>query len=271
MRHPVRRLQWGRRAFTLIELLVVIAIIAILAAILFPVFAQAREAARKTSCINNLRQIGTAFMMYAQDYDESFPEGGYGAPRNWEVNMDVNPYPSWGGVQCLDAGGGYRGATIPGLPGPPLTGCRYGFEFYRILMHMQINPYTKNIQIWYCPSDKFRTADTRHIQHGVQSYQWFPMWVYNHTGLVSGFCGTAPFLENENPDLKSVQAPAERTLLSERGIFGWDGPDGCNGTCRNNNNNHSTGYNILYHDGHVKHMPFGRKRQTMPRSHWPPC
>lgn len=60
----------ARRAFTLIELLVVIAIIAILAAILFPVFAQAREAARKAACQSNLRQIGLAWMMYAQDYDE---------------------------------------------------------------------------------------------------------------------------------------------------------------------------------------------------------
>lgn len=60
-----------KRAFTLIELLVVIAIIAILAAILFPVFAQAREAARKTSCLSNLKQIGTAAMMYEQDYEEN--------------------------------------------------------------------------------------------------------------------------------------------------------------------------------------------------------
>lgn len=59
------------RAFTLIELLVVIAIIAILAAILFPVFAQAREAARKTSCASNLNQIGKGAMMYTQDYDET--------------------------------------------------------------------------------------------------------------------------------------------------------------------------------------------------------
>src|SRR6266480_2088355 len=58
-------------AFTLIELLVVIAIIAILAAILFPVFAQAREKARAISCISNLKQLGTAAKMYEQDYDET--------------------------------------------------------------------------------------------------------------------------------------------------------------------------------------------------------
>lgn len=71
-----------RRAFTLIELLVVIAIIAILAAILFPVFAQAREAARKTSCVNNLKQIGMGIMQYVQDYDETYPCNWYGGLWN---------------------------------------------------------------------------------------------------------------------------------------------------------------------------------------------
>ncbi|MGC4047413.1 MAG: prepilin-type N-terminal cleavage/methylation domain-containing protein, partial [Armatimonas sp.] len=66
-----------RRAFTLIELLVVIAIIAILAAILFPVFAQAREKARQTSCLSNTKQIGTGLMMYTQDYDETYPMNIY--------------------------------------------------------------------------------------------------------------------------------------------------------------------------------------------------
>lgn len=62
-----------KRAFTLIELLVVVAIVAILAAILFPVFARARENARRTSCLSNMKQIGLGIMLYTQDYDERLP------------------------------------------------------------------------------------------------------------------------------------------------------------------------------------------------------
>lgn len=99
------------KAFTLIELLVVIAIIAILAAILFPVFARAREAARGASCVANLHQIGMAFQMYVQDYDESFPsiikdptQDGGCAPRLGWLNANggwavlVYPYIKNGGI-----------------------------------------------------------------------------------------------------------------------------------------------------------------------------
>ncbi len=76
-----------RRGFTLIELLVVIAIIAILAAILFPVFAKAREKARQSSCLNNQRQIAVAILMWVQDHDETFPDASSVWP---EINVDRN-------------------------------------------------------------------------------------------------------------------------------------------------------------------------------------
>jgi prepilin-type N-terminal cleavage/methylation domain-containing protein/prepilin-type processing-associated H-X9-DG protein len=73
-------------AFTLIELLVVIAIITILAAILFPVFARARENAKRTSCMSNLKQIGLAFLQYTQDYDEAYPLTSFGATNiSWTI------------------------------------------------------------------------------------------------------------------------------------------------------------------------------------------
>ena len=79
----------GRHAFTLIELLVVIAIIAILAAILFPVFAQAREKARQAACLSNTKQLGLGVMQYTQDYDELMPVAGYNAQcrGRWEGQL----------------------------------------------------------------------------------------------------------------------------------------------------------------------------------------
>ena len=89
--------------FTLIELLVVIAIIAILAAILFPVFAQAREKARSVSCLSNNKQIGTAIYMYVQDYDETFPMNfymGQNGPAPCVSVVWVNLVPYIKNVQC---------------------------------------------------------------------------------------------------------------------------------------------------------------------------
>jgi prepilin-type N-terminal cleavage/methylation domain-containing protein/prepilin-type processing-associated H-X9-DG protein len=107
--------------FTLIELLVVIAIIAILAAILFPVFSRARENARRTSCISNMKQIGIAMNMYTQDYDERLPEPGLG--------------------------GVFRNASNTGL----------GQLFMGVLpFHLAVQPYAKNYQVFACPSDSLR-------------------------------------------------------------------------------------------------------------------
>src|SRR5436305_2601500 len=86
-----------RRGFTLIELLVVIAIIAILAAILFPVFAQARDKARQAGCLSNLKQLALGYHMYAQDFDEKFPinrfDGrGPNYPLSYTWKTAIQPY-----------------------------------------------------------------------------------------------------------------------------------------------------------------------------------
>jgi prepilin-type N-terminal cleavage/methylation domain-containing protein/prepilin-type processing-associated H-X9-DG protein len=106
-----------RRGFTLIELLVVIAIIAILAAILFPVFAKAREKARQSSCLSNMKQMGLAAMAYAQDYDEMM------------LRVNIGP--------------GIPTYTLPN--GAAYTG---GY----MLWHTCVYPYMKNYQIMSCPS-----------------------------------------------------------------------------------------------------------------------
>jgi prepilin-type N-terminal cleavage/methylation domain-containing protein/prepilin-type processing-associated H-X9-DG protein len=118
----------SRSAFTLIELLVVIAIIAILAAILFPVFARARENARKASCQSNLKQIGVASMQYSQDYDEKL------YPHRFNSTANSNP--------LIPANGG------PG-PDAQITGTARDKVFWISLLQ----PYMKSYQVFVCPSN----------------------------------------------------------------------------------------------------------------------
>jgi prepilin-type N-terminal cleavage/methylation domain-containing protein len=103
------------KGFTLIELLVVIAILAILAAILFPVFAQAREKARQAACLSNTKQMGLGILMYVQDYDETYSPAYYYNDPDASGNLDLTGINQWSGL---------------------------------------VQPYVKNVGIFVCPSDK---------------------------------------------------------------------------------------------------------------------
>ena len=130
MRHPYRR------AFTLIEILVVIAIIAILAAILFPVFSRSRENARRSSCQSNLKQIGLGFAQYVQDYDEKYPL-----------------------IACGSSS--YNNGTEP----PAAIGLTQGWA-------IQMQPYLKSTQVFQCPSEPNAPANVKatDANYGGQGY-----------------------------------------------------------------------------------------------------
>jgi prepilin-type N-terminal cleavage/methylation domain-containing protein/prepilin-type processing-associated H-X9-DG protein len=130
-------------AFTLIELLVVIAIIALLAAILFPVFAQAREKARQASCLSNQRQIGMGLLMYLQDYDERLPDR-----RDLKTAL------------------GYRGWGAAWPPSDPRSGWAM----------VVLEPYIKNTDVWSCASVKGAMGSIAQVKQG-NSYYW--MWRFD--------------------------------------------------------------------------------------------
>jgi prepilin-type N-terminal cleavage/methylation domain-containing protein/prepilin-type processing-associated H-X9-DG protein len=227
---PEARPRHGRpttvnNGFTLIELLVVIAIIAILAAILFPVFAQAREKARQATCLSNLKQIGLATLMYAQDYDEKLFLPDYVVPASNPTQIQL-----W-----------YNFVTYP-LPGT--------FNPERGLLQ----PYMKSVAIQDClsaagipGSDQFRTAQ---LAYGLNTFYLFP----RNT--------VAPF-EYQPVGLGAIQNVAETVLLAD--AVGFTGTAGNVSLWRTTSLNrpslnqrpnfhgrHNGLGNALWLDGHVK-------------------
>lgn len=214
-------------AFTLIELLVVIAIIAILAAILFPVFAQAREQARKTSCISNLRQLSLGVMMYVQDYDERFP--------------------AWSGV-C---------AHNPGEVISPTTGpCGNDTEMSFFRWAVLTQPYIKNSQIFKCPSypDNFWKWGGWIFQ---SCYNPWPIPGYNGMSYefklgmaVAARCGRG---------LPAFDRPAQNLVVLESSSIHQKTPAGF-WQCTPDQNVRQMGFNGIFADGHAKFTQVGNTR-----------
>ncbi len=203
----------SKRGFTLIELLVVIAIIAILAAILFPVFARARENARKSTCQSNLKQIGLGFAQYAQDYDEMYP------PMLDRISAGVYT------VQTNSSMPGYRFITSDGSPSG------YFVSWMDILQ-----PYVKNDKIFECPSNKTpREANA-------------PSYGYNRQ--VSGTWGGVAMATIKRPSecVMTLDYASRYGTYANQGEFAtW------NAVLANTFvHPHSDGGNVCFVDGHVK-------------------
>jgi len=217
----------GRRGFTLIELLVVIAIIAILAAILFPVFARARAKAHQTKCLSNLKQIGLAFLMYAQDYNELFPPGAV---------TGIGPfYYNWA----------YGWYTVPD-PGMDMFN-RPSLQAYVAALY----PYMKNYQIWFCENDVWHNAprtwpfgsdDAAKV--GEISYTFCTQWGTN-VGDPSTYDPLCP--DPTSPLEASGQRPAEQCVMIDNGL-----PSTPSNDLSLYGSPHAEGSNIIFLDGHSK-------------------
>jgi prepilin-type N-terminal cleavage/methylation domain-containing protein/prepilin-type processing-associated H-X9-DG protein len=205
------------QGFTLIELLVVIAIIAILAAILFPVFAQARESARTISCLSNQKQIGLAVVQYLQDYDERFP---------WS-NLDLRS------GNCGANGCGYPQFNRRDLPWVNLRCVAWGWD-------KLIYPYVKNVQAYKCTSasdgDDLR-GNTDESDSGNQWRTGAVQMAINRR-VTGGY--NAPF---NNPNgirpLADMTFPAMTILLTEGSASTMDEKNGwgwCDGHAKMLNN-----------------------------------
>ena len=245
---------YKKSAFTLIELLVVIAIIAILAAILFPVFARARENARRSSCQSNLKQIGLGFAQYTQDYDELYPSFASGAP-NWDAA--IQPYV---GTKVVNSNGTASTAIQP--------------------------------LIFHCPSDSYNLASGG--QAPTRSYAMPRIIAYSPTRTLSvwGNSSCSPtqvaiasinapaetLLLTERPSPTAQlgtgnTANADCVTLTGGATACGDGSNSPQDSALGNGKTlHFDGWNYLFTDGHVKFMrgaqTVGTGTVTAPRGYW---
>jgi prepilin-type N-terminal cleavage/methylation domain-containing protein/prepilin-type processing-associated H-X9-DG protein len=244
-----------RSGFTLIELLVVIAIIAILAAILFPVFAQAREKARSASCVSNIKQITLAILMYVQDYDEVYTPGGFAnndggttAPGAW------NGQPNLMNNNAITQYGNSPYANCWGWPciGPDGSGS-YAAHLY---------PYTKNLTIFTCPSANNSTVNPSTVagewNPSTSQFLTDPHGVGHVIPPALSYAFVGDF--GQQPDA-AVQQPASSAVIIETGRLraGFDADFGQDPVYSRTSrwadwyNPHTGGSNLGFSDGHAKY------------------
>ncbi len=206
-----------RSGFTLIELLVVIAIIAILAAILFPVFERARAKAHQASCQSQLKQIGLAFLMYAQDYDELLPEGeglfhraDFPYLPTWDISYD--PYPGKG-----------------------------GWAVY-------IAPYVKSVAVFDCPSGPTHNMNTGY----KRSYGWNSEGTER---CIPGVSGSLEYPAETHLVCDAAYPYLNRRGNTRAYLATWLGHSETNPKKRGDR--HNGMHNVAYCDGHVKSLGRG--------------
>jgi len=180
-----------RRGFTLIELLVVIAIIAILAAILFPVFARAREKARQSSCLANAKQLNLAIMQYAQDYDETYPRTSIGGTGTWP--NAVMPYmKNWQILICPSRTASHADqASVTGSY--PHYGLADQIDGTALgLIQAPANTVLIGESNWYTDASHFPPTDFSYGRYHIDKPNYttgFGWWIHPHNnGRNIGFC-----------------------------------------------------------------------------------
>jgi prepilin-type N-terminal cleavage/methylation domain-containing protein len=210
MQNNTRQSSNSRIGFTLIELLIVIAIIAILAAILFPVFAKAREKARQTTCTSNLKQLSLAMLQYVQDNDERFPVG---APGVYNTAVSGGGFGLW---MNSDVG-----------PNPPGGGAGWAGEIY---------PYVKATGTYACPDDTTREksgngGNTLYpVSYGFNEFmphiRVATLGAPSSTVLFSEMTGVQAYITLTDEGVSEGLAPTQVSATTN----GWQ-PNGCGNGC----------------------------------------